>query len=134
MSLMQAGWYGFMSPDIATGASVKPVTVCATAAGPRFVQVTVSPAWMTICEWENSLMDRRVLSGLPPASTCQTFVPSGFDSCGGLDPIVAGERQQVRLVLEIGGYFQVFGRLHRLVRATTSMRPLIVGPSTRLMK
>ena len=51
------------------------------------------------------------------SATCQVFVPSGFDASGGLlDPIVAGQPDQVRLVLALGGGLQLAGSLHRLVR------------------
>src|SRR5918993_1461166 len=82
--VMQPGWYGLRSGTV-SGVLAKPLTVWATAAGLRFVQVTVSPAWTTFGAMANSLMDSRGLSGLPPpASTGQVFVPSGFDASGGL--------------------------------------------------
>src|SRR5688500_7477290 len=82
--VMQPGWYGLRS-GTASGVGAKPLTVWATTAGLRFVQVTVSPACTTFAGKENSLMDTRGLSGLPlPALTCQVFVLSGFDASGGL--------------------------------------------------
>src|SRR5688500_6193647 len=82
--VMQPGWYGDRSWGMASGVGAKPLTVWATAAGLRFVQVTVSPAWTTVAGKENSLMDNRGLSGLPPpAATCHVFVLSGFDASGG---------------------------------------------------
>src|SRR6188472_4026447 len=54
--VMQPGWNGLRSCGIASGVLAKPLTVWGTALGLEFVQVTVSPAMMTICDGANSLI------------------------------------------------------------------------------
>src|SRR4051795_5739403 len=54
--VMQPGWKGLWSRGIASGVLAKPLTVWGTALGLEFVQVTVSPAMMTICDGANSLI------------------------------------------------------------------------------
>src|SRR5579884_3280270 len=91
----QPAWNGLRFLGSAARVEAKPLTVWGTAAGPRSVQVTVSPARTTIADGKNSLMDNRP-SGLPiPAATCQVFVPSGFDASDGL-LIRSWEANQVR--------------------------------------
>src|SRR5215211_3024171 len=134
--VMQPGWYGLRSWGMASGVGAKPLTVWATAAGLRFVQVTVSPAWMTFGARANSLMDNRGLSGLPPpASTCQVFVLSGFDASGGLVT-----RSWLASQTRSASYWRWAAAANSPAlctgwsAATTSIKPLIVGPSTRLVK
>src|SRR5690242_18500612 len=57
-------WNGLRFVGSAARLGAKPLTVCGTCAGPRSVQVTVSPARTTIADGENALMDSRP-SGLP---------------------------------------------------------------------
>src|SRR3954453_20024816 len=54
--VMQPGWNGLRSCGIASGVLAKPLTVWGTALGLEFVQVTVSPAMITIDEGANSLI------------------------------------------------------------------------------
>src|SRR3954452_1971880 len=83
--LMQPGWNGLRSCGMASGVLAKPLTVWATAPGPWFVHVTVSPAMIAICEGANALMDNHGLfEPLTPAAACHVFVPSGFDASAGL--------------------------------------------------
>src|SRR5918994_3571559 len=134
--VMQPAWYGFRSWGMASGVLANPLTVWATTAGLRFVHVTVSPAWMTFGAMANSLMDSRGLSGLPPpASTCQVFVPSRFDASGGLV-----NRSWLASQARSASYWRWAAASNWPALcsgwsgATTSIQPLIVGPSTRLVK
>src|SRR5687768_3010692 len=82
--VMQPGWYGLRS-GTASGVGAKPLTVWATAPGPSFVHVTVSPAMIAICDGPNALIDSHGLfEPLTPAAACQVFVPSGFDASAGI--------------------------------------------------
>src|SRR5215218_9271243 len=81
-------------------------------------------------------MDTRGLSGLPlPALTCQVFVLSGFDASDGV--VI---RSWVASQTRSASYWRWAAVANSPALctgwsgATTSIQPIIVGPSTRLVR
>src|SRR5215218_8193150 len=70
----------------------------------------------------------------PPAATCQVLVPSGFDASGG-NSSQSWPASQARSASywRCAAVSKTAAACSGWSGATTSMRPIIVGPSTSLM-